>query len=822
RVLAYKFSEYLDTKDIENAEKTLEKLFELEPENSEWMVMRLELSVAKKLPEKMMQLVNEGYEKYPRNWSLAYTAALLAAKSTRNFDRAVEILEDFCSRKLTVEGLYNLSLLYLEMGDKESWEQTIKRLIAYKPSAPGYHFQLARVYFQLQEYDLAKKAVLDAIDICPNNSTFWESLGDVERVLESKDQSRIAYEKALAFNPQNFQARDSLRELLGKPYIFSHFDSADIMKLVKDSPDGEDYPEDKAVFLLNDTKRVVYENGASEIRKEILVKVFNNAGIDLFKEYIVPYNYMHQTLTIEKAVVIKQDNTEVNADRNDSIVVYKSLEPNDVIHLKWKIRDFYSGKLCNHFWEEIYFNSVFPVTDSRFALLVPPDYKFYYQAQNMSEKPNSKKKTEDGLLYQWRLTNQDALAKEVGRPGLNDVGKMLFLSSVNKWEFFVNWYLDIAMTKTKSSYQIKSLVKKLLKSDKELNNMEKARRLYNYIIENINYSSISFRQSAFVPQKARDVLNTRLGDCKDVTTLYIAMLNEAGITAHYVLLNTRDYGLNKNILPSIAFNHAIAAVEIDDTILYTDLTASNFPMGSLPRNDLGAFMLRVKPGVTTTELLPEKNLIPGVRSYVSLVKFSGNDAEIQKKASRTGSTAGYFRNIHRYLGKKDRDQRLKGSISDEHQIVTLERFDLFEIETNTEEVRYEYDYKVTDFLAETGSFKTFKIPWGIGFNSRDGLSYEKREFPYRYIVGYDNYTEDMTIKLPEGFEPVELPESITMNNPIIDFTYKISFKDGIISAQWNMVNKKSIVSPDEYVDFKNFYNTVFKINRMQILLKKIK
>ena len=61
------------------------------------------------------------------------------------------------------------------------------------------------------------------------------------------------------------------------------------------------------------------------------------------------------------------------------------------------------------------------------------------------------------------------------------------------------------------------------------------------------------------------------------------MLGELGVEAHHVLVNTRDEGLNTTVLPSVAaFNHCIVGIEQDGAVKYLDLTANNFPFGSLP------------------------------------------------------------------------------------------------------------------------------------------------------------------------------------------------------------------------------------------------
>ena len=127
---------------------------------------------------------------------------------------------------------------------------------------------------------------------------------------------------------------------------------------------------------------------------------------------------------------------------------------------------------------------------------------------------------------------------------------------------------------------------------------DKVKAVYAFITENIRYSSVSFRQSGFVPQRARDVLVQRLGDCKDMATLCIAMLDEAGVRAHYVLVNTWDEGYNRHIPPGISFNHCIVGVDLKGGVQHIDLTAQNFPVGSIPPVDGGRSRSPSAPGAS--------------------------------------------------------------------------------------------------------------------------------------------------------------------------------------------------------------------------------
>ncbi|MDP1335075.1 transglutaminase domain-containing protein, partial [Klebsiella pneumoniae] len=75
-------------------------------------------------------------------------------------------------------------------------------------------------------------------------------------------------------------------------------------------------------------------------------------------------------------------------------------------------------------------------------------------------------------------------------------------------------------------------------------------------------------------------LNNKLGDCKDVSTLFVALCNEVGIKANLVLVSTRDNGLYGMLLPNIQFNHCIASLEEGGKKYYIELTDNKNPFGA--------------------------------------------------------------------------------------------------------------------------------------------------------------------------------------------------------------------------------------------------
>ncbi|MEK7729808.1 MAG: DUF3857 and transglutaminase domain-containing protein, partial [candidate division KSB1 bacterium] len=600
----------------------------------------------------------------------------------------------------------------------------------------------------------------------------------------------------------------------------AHFETANITELVRSAPAASAYPDDHAVVLLTDIKRVVYEQGASESQEEQLLKLFDSDGIDAFKEYWIGYNSFTETLTIDKAVVIKKDGAEIEADLDANHVVFKSLEENDCIYMKWRIKNYYNGKLSNHFWDTIYFNGFYPIKTMRYSLLAPESLKFHYQPQNLALTP-AQRNTEDGVFYQWSVHDEPAVVYEAGMPTFADVGKMLHLSSIANWDYLVQWYSDLARTKTRGSYEIKEQVAKLFQDRNNLSAEERIRTIYNYITENIRYSNVSFRQSRLIPQEARDVLVSKIGDCKDMTTLCIAMLNEAGIKAHYVLLNTKDAGQNRATPPAIAFNHCIAGVETERGLKYLDLTASNYALGTLPELDIDGFSLLIRPEVKTPHYLSRKESHASntLRKHTVQVR-EDNGIMIEGYSRKTGALAASMRSRYRLKGQKEREKEYTQALSEDYLNPKVTKFQLDSLEYVRSSVTYQYAFEVANYVTEAAQLKLLKLPWADALKNNDALSYESRKFPYQHWLWADTLAEELQMHIPAGWAPSEVKAHYRDSCSVAVYSVQYRFANGVLRAQRKLVCKNRMISPEAYAEFKRFYTNVVREDARQIVLQK--
>lgn len=819
-VIMFQYYQSMGNEDYDTAEKKIQTYAKLLPGNKQMYVMYIDFYSKKKQVDKLIEIVNEAYKNFPTEWIFVKIRAAIVLQTERNFAPALEVLKEYLDQEYTKDGVYAVAELYLRANDVKSFEKEFNKLFDLTPTSPGYYLQLAEVYIQLQQYPKAESAVRKAMDITPSNSTVLEKLGTILRMMGRNEEAKQAFREALLNQPTKYDSRENLRELESKPFIFTNFPSVDVRALIQTAPSAEKYPDDAAIYLLDDTKRVVYPEGASEYSREVVVKVFNSRGVDYFNEFWIGYNSYSENLIVERAVVIKKDGTEVKADIDRNNVVFKSLESGDIIHMKWRVKNFYNGNLSRHFWDQVNFNGFLPMANVRYSMIVPPGKHFSYRMQNSNMKP-AIDTLSDGVRYSWKRENVPSLETEQNMPGSAEIGIVLYISSLPSWEYIVQWYSDLAREKTASSYEIREQVKELFTGKENADEMEKIRTIYNFITEKIRYSNVSFRQSAYIPQPARNVLVHKLGDCKDVATLCVAMLKEVGIRSYHVLVNTRNEGYNRNILPSIAFNHCIVAVETSGGLKYFDLTAYNYPAGSIPLMDQGAFALTIKPGVKEPFYLDQSMFMPrNLLRTQEITLGKENSAQFKKTSRRTGSSAGSYRETFRNLGKKDQEKELVRLLSDDYANVKLQSFEFKNLDSPDSSISINMVFTALNFVTKAAGMTIVKNLWTDKFTSFEALSDEQRDFAFYFYPGIDTLKETVTINLEPGMKPVDLVPSTVIKSVFGDYALTYTVGKGVITAQRELIYKKEIIQPEEYTAFKEFYNKVQLADEVNIVLKK--
>ncbi|MBX2904642.1 MAG: transglutaminase domain-containing protein [Taibaiella sp.] len=116
---------------------------------------------------------------------------------------------------------------------------------------------------------------------------------------------------------------------------------------------------------------------------------------------------------------------------------------------------------------------------------------------------------------------------------------------------------------------------------------EKVQRIYDWVQNNFHYRIDPDNPNwGVVPHQADTVCKRMFGDCKDMSSVFNAMLDQVGVKAYYVVIGTNDkpYAHNQ-IQNGHLYDHMIAAVKLDGEWVFLDGTTHVMPMG-YNRSDL--------------------------------------------------------------------------------------------------------------------------------------------------------------------------------------------------------------------------------------------
>lgn len=818
------WNDALEVKDLTKMDSLLIEMEKLEFYFPKENIYEKQLSILslKENWEALFNLAQKAYDKYPNNPKIMNLMFVFESKGNNDLEQAEEILKDYLEDNNFTNTQILLSSFYLENAELEKANQVYQDLIEQKKYSTGVYEKLASNYFVNRNYEKSLEYINKAIEYAPFYSQYRSRKGDIYNQMDKKDLALKSYNKALSLYPLDYSIRDKIRFLEGKKTIFEQLGEPDMDSKFLISAGKNEFPEDNLLVLHDEVKSVAYKNGGFEQKFYLLYKILTKSGIDLVKEYTIPV-YNNQNFLIEKANVLKSDGNVIKAEQNKNQLVFTNLEEGDGVLLIYTLQTYQSSLLVEHFWDDFYFNSYFPTMFSKYSLAVEDDKKFEYKMLN-NKIELTVSDFENFKVYSWERGDNPKIEDESYMPRLQDVADMLFISSINNWSEISDWYKKLSDSKAKVDYDVNKLYEEIFTKEKSnLNKLDKAKEIYQYIVKSIRYSSVSFRQSGLVPQKASDLVNEKIGDCKDVSTLFVALCKKAGLDANLVLVNTRRNGLNAMSLPSINFDHCIAELNLDNEKYYLELTAENLPFGTIGENMINSFSLPIHNNSTKPINLDFKKRLENKISRNTEISFQGNKAIIKKNTIKIGSNASLMRSSYLYSSKKERFESMQEAIIDDNPTLKLTKFEFNEgLDKVNTPVKYYVEYEDLNPFVEISSMSLylFKIPWTDNFSNLEIISQPNRQHTlelWRYFTS-EKRQEKIIINLPNDKKLSGFPENINISNEVFDYQLNFKQNGNKIECNRNFKIKIRDVNPNYYNKFKTDFEKVIKSDKLNIEL----
>lgn len=733
-------------------------------------------------------------------------------------DKTIEEYEKALKRKFSPALLNGLSVYYNKLNRKDD---IIKMFKDYHEAFPSDNVLLFNLIKKMHTYKMYKESIPyleKMLNNYPYSFQAMEYMGIAQQQTGNKKKALINFQNSLIYDNGNSTLLKKIETLSREGNIIDSYATKDIYNYVEEKRGKHHINNYGSNILLDDRVVQLYESGTIKSKNTYLYEITSENGVESYKEYDLG---LSGNYTILKSEIIKKDKSIVPAEKTRSKFVFNGLELGDVIYVSYQYVSTGSGRFYKDYVDAYQFDSENNCLRTNYTFIVPNEISFNYKVEN-GEIPLKIQKKDDYKVYKWQLLNAPELAKsEDYRPSSADYARILHISTIKSWTIIANWYSDLVRSQSIFNSEVEVKYKEIFPEQNVLmlSETERAKRIYYYIMNNFNYSFVEFKQSGYVPQKPAKTISSKLGDCKDFSTLYATLARKAGLDVNLVLILTSDYGKKSLVLPSQDFNHCIVKVNIDGKEQFLELTDKNMPFKSVPNSLLNATGLEIP---YMSNVGKEYNLfnlgnMEGLKSdNISDVALKIDEKKAQNliiKSKITGSlTSAYFSifSASNYeLIKKDIDDDFKGRLGD----LVLDTVMNINAKKGQSFVSYEAKMQIKNKMNEMGSMTFFKLPLVSHAYNSDIINTQKRNYDIIY-QNYENanyYKTTYKIEIPLGKKFIEIPTNKEFAYK--KHSYKIEF-ESLSDHQLKIVfigkPDLSNISAQEYPEFKKYVENVLK------------
>jgi len=306
------------------------------------------------------------------------------------------------------------------------------------------------------------------------------------------------------------------------------------------------------------------------------------------------------------------------------------------------------------------------------------------------------------------------------------------------------------------------------------------------------------------------------GNVADINLILVAMLRYAGLEANPVLVSTRSNGI-PIIATKSGFNYVIAVVEFPTGKMLLDASSAYATANILPENILNwqGRVLREDDTSSWVSLMPQQN----AKQLNFLNATINEDLTINGKVRE--QLTNHFALAHREAYNSESEEEHIRAIEEGKGDIEVSNVTVKAENELTKPILISYEYNLQNGIEEIADKLYFS---SILFFApeENPFKQETREHPidFTYPIS-EKYV--VNIRIPEGYQVESLPENEKMQFNINDgvFTYLINHKDNLLQITTNLDINKTIILPKDYLEFKRFFDLVFKKQTEQIVLKKV-
>ena len=349
-----------------------------------------------------------------------------------------------------------------------------------------------------------------------------------------------------------------------------------------------------AIYLLDQKQMGIDEKGRHYQRVRQWIEITKTLDQHPLSIKQIVYHPTRETLKLIKAKRYRQnqyahaytfEQSEISDpdsrmfyDLVAKVIDFNQLSKGDLIEIEYEIhQNTPNPTLSAHISELLLWADLFPKLYVSYQVDGKTSQSTHAQNHLFDQIKIQEKSNLDGSK-EWIALQVDPYRLEEDQPSPKIA--YLVISTINEWAEFAKQYASILSPLVEPSEQIKSLAETWTQGidDGPRGIEEKIRVLFNQVTRHIRYVGLEFGNHSFEPAKPEEVWKRGFGDCKDRSTLMIALAKSIGIDLKFVMIRTQPHSQldpNQRLAGLYFFNHAIVYSPdlkryLDPTTIYED------------------------------------------------------------------------------------------------------------------------------------------------------------------------------------------------------------------------------------------------------------
>ncbi len=424
-----------------------------------------------------------------------------------------------------------------------------------------------------------------------------------------------------------------------------------------------------------------------------------------------------------------------------------------------------------------------------------------------------KKVVNDRQLITATLNNHLGDYDEAHTPSNVDFNDYFLISTSNNWRDYGDTWWQFYQKAIKVTPKIKMLAKQIVGHD----NAHAAEKLYYWVQQHIHYIALRSNASAnYIPHTASKVLQSRFGDCKDMSTLLITLLKAVGINASPAAVNWSNSYFNYPLPNTQAFNHMMVFLPTEQIFLNPTNPLAPYNVLSLTLHHKQALILakqsllhHTPPGSADGDRYSAKSVISlndkgDMQGSETITATGDSTMALRYRFKHAGSAAGFANSWLANTAYVGYGKLAPTNLKDLAKPLLLQG-------------QWE-----SPSALHMGKTVYAILPLGLDLIKPEHLSrfisFGKRRFPV--VIGAKLQEHNITFTLPQDYHFIRTPKSDSFRNAAGEFVVRVTTKDHLLHVFNYIRIARDIYSPEEYPLLKALVSRYVQASRMVFAIQK--